>query len=128
MKHPFDFSSHIFISSFVSLFTMTEIINKCMKFMAKTTMYAATFRDVSLALEQGTIVDSPLTGMSGEQSTYVKAVRKTRSSNSNSFLSLSFFFISSVALLVSLAWFSQVRGEALRNQRFHEARESLIIT
>ena len=35
---------------------------QCMKFMAKTTMKTATFRDVSLATAQGTLVDSPLSG------------------------------------------------------------------
>jgi hypothetical protein len=33
-----------------------------MKFMAKTTMNTATFRDLSLATAQGTLVDSPLAG------------------------------------------------------------------
>jgi hypothetical protein len=36
-----------------------------MKFMAKTTMYTATFRDLSLATAQGTLVDSPLAGYRG---------------------------------------------------------------
>lgn len=35
---------------------------KCMKFMAKTTMNTATFRDLSLATAQGTLVDRPLAG------------------------------------------------------------------
>eukprot|EP00980_Cylindrotheca_fusiformis_P002050 scaffold451_cov121-Cylindrotheca_fusiformis.AAC.6 len=37
-------------------------VNQCMKFMAKTTMNTATFRDLSLARSQGTLVDSPLAG------------------------------------------------------------------
>jgi hypothetical protein len=38
-------------------------VNQCMKFMAKTTMKTATFRDLSLAYAQGTLVESaPLQG------------------------------------------------------------------
>jgi hypothetical protein len=38
-------------------------VNQCMKFMAKTTMKTATFRDLSLAYAQGTLVDNaPLQG------------------------------------------------------------------
>mmetsp|Transcript_34012 Transcript_34012/g.82466 ORF Transcript_34012/g.82466 Transcript_34012/m.82466 type:complete len:431 (-) Transcript_34012:221-1513(-) len=37
-------------------------VNQCMKFMAKTSMNTATFRDLSLAQSQGTLVDSPLAG------------------------------------------------------------------
>ena len=33
-----------------------------MKFMAKTTMNTATFRDITLATAQGTLVDRPLSG------------------------------------------------------------------
>ena len=35
---------------------------QCMKFMAKTTMNTATFRDITLATSQGTLVDKPLSG------------------------------------------------------------------
>jgi hypothetical protein len=94
--------------------------------MAKTTMYAATYRDVSLASEQGTIVDSPLTGMSGETSAFVRAVQNGGSRTTNNVLSLSFFVISCFALLISLGWFSKVR--ASRDQRFHWAKESLVMT
>jgi hypothetical protein len=98
-----------------------------MKFMAKTTMYAATYRDVSLASEQGTIVDSPLAGMSSETSSFVRAVQNGGSKTANNVLSLSFFVISCIVLLVSLGWFSKVRGEASRDQRFHWAKESLVM-
>lgn len=35
-------------------------VNQCMKFMAKTVMKTATFRDMSLANAQGTLTDTPL--------------------------------------------------------------------
>lgn len=37
-------------------------VNQCMKFMAKTTMNTATFRDIAVATAQGTLVDQPLAG------------------------------------------------------------------
>jgi hypothetical protein len=37
-------------------------VNQCMKFMAKTTMNTATFRDLAVATAQGTLVDQPLAG------------------------------------------------------------------
>jgi hypothetical protein len=37
-------------------------VNQCMKFMAKTTMKTATFRDMTLAQQQGTLADAPLSG------------------------------------------------------------------
>jgi hypothetical protein len=37
-------------------------VNQCMKFMAKTEMQTATFRDLAVASAQGTLVDSPLAG------------------------------------------------------------------
>ena len=37
-------------------------VNQCMKFMAKTTMKTATFRDLALASAQGTLVDTPMSG------------------------------------------------------------------
>jgi hypothetical protein len=37
-------------------------VNQCMKFMAKTEMQTATFRDMAAASSQGTLVDSPLAG------------------------------------------------------------------
>ena len=53
-------------------------VNQCMKFMAKTEMQTATFRDLAVASAQGTLVDSPLAGyrrkarvMPGMNSTYV---------------------------------------------------------
>ena len=37
-------------------------VNQCMKFSAKTYMQTATFRDLSLGRNQGTLADSPLSG------------------------------------------------------------------
>jgi len=37
-------------------------VNQCMKFMAKTVMNTATFRDLTLATSQGTLVSKPLSG------------------------------------------------------------------
>jgi hypothetical protein len=46
-----------------------------MKFMAKTTMYTATFRDLSLATAQGTLVDSPLAGYRAAKSRHVGPIQ-----------------------------------------------------
>ncbi|KAL3918528.1 MAG: hypothetical protein SGILL_004194 [Bacillariaceae sp.] len=43
-------------------------VNQCMKFMAKTTMNTATFRDMSMGRYQGTLVSTPLAGFDGKQS------------------------------------------------------------
>jgi hypothetical protein len=41
-----------------------------MKFMAKTEMNTATFRDIALATAQGSLVDSPLAGYQGSWSSF----------------------------------------------------------
>jgi hypothetical protein len=46
-----------------------------MKFMAKTTMYTATFRDLSLATAQGTLVDSPLAGYRAAKNRHVGPIQ-----------------------------------------------------
>mmetsp|Transcript_26805 Transcript_26805/g.62659 ORF Transcript_26805/g.62659 Transcript_26805/m.62659 type:complete len:524 (-) Transcript_26805:297-1868(-) len=43
-------------------------VNQCMKFMAKTTMNTATFRDMSLGRYQGTLTATQMNGYSGSKS------------------------------------------------------------
>lgn len=50
-----------------------------MKFMAKTTMYTATFRDLVLANTQGTLVDHPLSGYRDGNIKYLSSYNATRS-------------------------------------------------
>jgi hypothetical protein len=64
-------------------------VNQCMKFMAKTTMNTATFRDLAVATAQGTLVDQPLAG-------YYAA----RTSFGMSTLGTYLFFVASILLLI----------------------------
>mmetsp|Transcript_19598 Transcript_19598/g.28334 ORF Transcript_19598/g.28334 Transcript_19598/m.28334 type:complete len:309 (-) Transcript_19598:70-996(-) len=82
-------------------------VNQCMKFMAKTTMNAATYRDLSLAKQQGTLVDIPLSGLS----------TSTRSSNNNgrnAFLTVLFFMVSMAAAVFAAIKLYDVRKRTHR--------------
>jgi hypothetical protein len=45
-----------------------------MKFMAKTTMNTATFRDIALANSQGTLVSNPLSGVNDGTMSHMSSV------------------------------------------------------
>lgn len=51
---------------------------QCMKFMAKTTMNTATFRDLALANAQGTLVDNPLSGYRQGSISYMSSINPTQ--------------------------------------------------
>ena len=66
-----------------------------MKFMAKTEMNTASFRDIMLANSQGTLIDNPLAGyMNSKNQGWFKRRR-----NSTSAFGMWFWFVCSVVLL-----------------------------
>ena len=78
-----------------------------MKFMAKTTMNTATFRDLSLARMQGTLADSPLAGFmtqNGRTTHYRRASFGT-------FMTYLFLFISIGMAIYGYTYFARVRRE-----------------
>lgn len=68
--------------------------------MAKTTMNTATFRDVTLATSQGTLVDSPLSGY-----------RVARKHRSGYFLTYLYLIGSAYLLVVGVIKFRRIRRE-----------------
>jgi len=73
---------------------------QCMKFMAKTEMNTATFRDITLATSQGTLVNKPLSGY--------RFSKRHRSGIFGTYL----YLICSVSLLVyGIAKFRRIRRE-----------------
>lgn len=63
-------------------------VNQCMKFMAKTTMNTATFRDMSLGRYQGTLTATQMNGFSGS-----KNWRQEAWENALTYLFLSFSLV-----------------------------------
>jgi hypothetical protein len=90
-------------------------VNQCMKFMAKTTMKSATFRDLAVANAQGTLVDSPMSGY--------RVQRKHR----QTFFGTYFFFAVSTLFFIASAFrFRRVRKEALLAPTSFNPKEPLI--
>ena len=79
-------------------------VNQCMKFMAKTTMNTATFRDLTLGKTQGTLVNYPFTGNSATQTNYRKLAFGT-------FFTYVFFLFSTAVCLLGVVSFVKVRRE-----------------
>jgi len=99
-----------------------------MKFMAKTTMNAATFRDLSLAGEQGTLVSAPLAGLyNSDSSSTSKSQTKNKHSGLSNFMAVSFFIVSVVGMMVSLLYFRKVKRETRYVPTF-SLKEALMIT
>jgi hypothetical protein len=97
-------------------------VNQCMKFMAKTTMNTATFRDLSLARSQGTLVDSPLAGFLDG-----KARSKHYMMESAGTLFNYFFFILSIGVLgYGITNFWKVRRKVKLQPKFHKSNEPLV--
>ena len=76
-----------------------------MKFMAKTTMQTATFRDLQLARTQGTVVKSPLAGYKQDRKPFY------RKQTFNTFKRYVFFVVSMVMLFNSAKYFWRVKKE-----------------
>ena len=98
-----------------------------MKFMAKTTMYAATWRDLSLATNQNVLVDNPLAGTtSGSVMSFASQDSKSVTVAKN-VLTVAFFAFSCCVLLVSMLWFRRVRRQSKGSRRF-PMKQPLVMT
>jgi hypothetical protein len=73
-----------------------------MKFMAKTTMNTATFRDMSMGRYQGTLVSTPLAGFEGK-----KSWRRESFSNKMTYL---FLCVAAVVFAYGLIYFIRVKN------------------
>lgn len=99
---------------------------QCMKFMAKTTMNAATYRDLSLALQQGTTTGFQLTSLSTKgQSTWAAVSSNT---GVKSFVTVLFFMTSSFMLVLGLLFFRKARREANFNMPSFSLKQPLVLT
>mmetsp|Transcript_52592 Transcript_52592/g.127410 ORF Transcript_52592/g.127410 Transcript_52592/m.127410 type:complete len:596 (+) Transcript_52592:385-2172(+) len=79
-------------------------VNQCMKFMAKTTMNSASFRDMSLGRYQGTLVATVLSGFDGKTGSW-------RQENWANRLTYVFLGLASVCFLYGLVYFLRVKHE-----------------
>jgi hypothetical protein len=79
-----------------------------MKFMAKTTMNTATFRDLTLANTQGTLVENPLSGYRQGSISYMSSINP-RTSFVMEYL---FLFVSMFVLIYGLCQFRIARRDA----------------
>lgn len=84
-------------------------VNQCMKFMAKTTMNGATYRDLSLAIQQGTTATFQLTG--GDSNSY-SSFGSESSSGTNTFLTIVFFACSCGLMLLGVNLYRIAKREA----------------
>jgi hypothetical protein len=92
-----------------------------MKFMAKTNMNTATFRDMSLGRYQGTLVATPLTGFEGK-----KSWRRESFSNKMTYF---FLAISVVFFTYGLVYFLRVRKATNYQPTFGwNVKEPLVFT
>jgi len=100
-------------------------VNQCMKFMAKTTMNAATYRDLSLALQQGTTLDFTLTALSTNgQSTWATVGKST---GMKSFVTVLFFMFSAFVMLFGILFFRKAQRETGYKPSFN-LKEPLVFT
>jgi hypothetical protein len=84
-------------------------VNQCMKFMAKTEMNAFTFRDISLASTQGTLVDYvPLLGYTNQNKLH---------SGAYTFVTVSFLIVSLTVLAIGSFMAYKARRELARIPR-----------
>lgn len=92
-----------------------------MKFMAKTTMNTATFRDMSLGRYQGTLVATPLAGFEGQKS--------WRAESWSNRLTYVFLGISVVVFAYGLIYFIRVKNETNYKPTFGwNLKEPLVFT
>jgi len=94
-------------------------VNQCMKFMAKTYMETATYRDLALAKTQNTFVDNPVhsyysyTSISESSKPTAKVERAK-----GVFITCCFFIISSIVLAFGMYSISKVRKEMRDSAQF----------
>jgi len=91
-------------------------VNQCMKFMAKTQMNTATFRDLNLASLQGSLVDSPIKTKYAESKDRMKYYRRqTR----GTFFTYGFFVLSIIVCVYGVGTFLRVRQRGDASPDFH---------
>lgn len=93
-----------------------------MKFMAKTTMYTATFRDLSLASSQGTLVENPLSGYRDGSISYLSTYN-VRQSLVKEYL---FLILSIMFLTYGLVKYSRARWATNNNKPNVSLKEPLV--
>ena len=94
---------------------MPLLVFQCMKFMAKTEMYTATFRDLSLASTQGTLVN------------YIPVEGYTVGSSKGSTWVTTVFFIVSVAVLAGGIFMSYKVRKDLKGVPQFISKEPLVL-
>jgi hypothetical protein len=87
--------------------------------MAKTYINAATYRDISLAMNQGSLVDQPITTIKGASTSTAYMTRQGQ----RSFLTILFFVVSCFILLLGARYFYRVRKKARNTPIFKELKE-----
>ena len=93
-----------------------------MKFMAKTYMNTATFRDLSLARSQGTLVDTPLAGFAGSNSRRIKYIQYAFMS----FLNYVFLVVAIGVLIYGIVSFWKARAKVKRTPDMEDANKNLV--
>jgi hypothetical protein len=101
-----------------------------MKFMAKTTMYTATYRDLALATTQGTLVDNPVVASYTKVSKSAVANLSTTKAQraAKAFVTSCFFVVSVMFLMYGTVKFWRARKE-MRNDSgaTFSMKESLVM-
>jgi hypothetical protein len=97
-------------------------VNQCMKFMAKTTMNTATFRDLSLARSQGTLVDSPLAGFLDGKARSNHYMMES----AGTLFNYLFFVLSIGVLCYGITNFWKVRRKIKLQPKFQKSNEPLV--
>ena len=90
--------------------------------MAKTYMNTATFRDLSLARSQGTLVDTPLAGFAGSNSRRIKYIQYAFMS----FLNYVFLVVAIGVLIYGIVSFWRARAKEKRTPNMDDARKNLV--
>lgn len=97
-------------------------VNQCMKFMAKTTMNTATFRDLSLARSQGTLVDQPLAGFMDAKARSTHYMMES----AGTLVNYLFFVLSIGVLFYGITNFWRVRRKVKMAPKFSKSDEPLV--
>jgi uncharacterized membrane protein len=84
-----------------------------MKFMAKTTMNTATFRDLALANSQGTLVNNPMSGFNDGSMNYMSSISPVRV-----FISEYLFLAGAIVILLYGVYkYRQAKSEVEANEK-----------
>ena len=97
-------------------------VSQCMKFMAKTEMNTATFRDLSLAQSQGTLVDRPLAGFMDSKARNARYMMES----AGTALNYLFFMVSAAVLFYGVTNFWRVRRKVKLAPKAQKMDEPLV--